>query len=35
MQVEVNGQTVELSEAGWLNNLDEWSRCIGHHRGSR
>ena len=28
MQVEVNGQTVELSEAGWLNNLDEWSEGV-------
>ena len=25
MQAEVNGQTIELSEAGWLLNLDEWS----------
>lgn len=25
MQAEVNGKVVELSEAGWLNNLDEWS----------
>lgn len=25
MQVEVNGQVIELSEAGWLLNLDEWS----------
>ncbi len=28
MQVEVNGTTVELSEAGWLNNLDEWNEGI-------
>lgn len=25
MQAEVNGQTIELSEAGWLLNLDQWS----------
>jgi len=25
MQAEVNGKTIELSEAGWLMNLDEWS----------
>ncbi len=25
MQAVVNGKTIELSEAGWLNNLDEWS----------
>jgi len=25
MQAEVNGKTVALSEAGWLENLDEWS----------
>lgn len=25
MQVDVNGKTIELSEAGWLLNLDEWS----------
>ncbi len=25
MQAEVNGKVIELSEAGWLNNLDEWS----------
>ena len=25
MQAEVNGQTIQLSEAGWLENLDEWS----------
>ncbi len=25
MQAEVNGKIIELSEAGWLNNLDEWS----------
>ncbi len=25
MQAEVNGKVIELSEAGWLLNLDEWS----------
>ncbi len=25
MQAEVNGKTIQLSEAGWLENLDEWS----------
>jgi tRNA 2-thiouridine synthesizing protein E len=25
MQATVNGNTIELSEAGWLLNLDEWS----------
>lgn len=25
MQAEVNGQVIQLSEAGWLENLDEWS----------
>lgn len=25
MQAVVNGKTIELSEAGWLLNLDEWS----------
>ena len=25
MQAEVNGKVIELSEAGWLVNLDEWS----------
>ena len=25
MQAEVNDKIIELSEAGWLNNLDEWS----------
>ena len=25
MQEEVNGQIIQLSEAGWLENLDEWS----------
>jgi len=25
MQAEVNGTIIQLSEAGWLENLDEWS----------
>ncbi len=25
MEAQVNGQTIQLSEAGWLENLDEWS----------
>jgi tRNA 2-thiouridine synthesizing protein E len=25
MQAEVNGKMIQLSEAGWLENLDEWS----------
>ena len=25
MEAIVNGQTIQLSEAGWLENLDEWS----------
>ena len=28
MQAEVNGQVIELSEAGWLLNLDEWSEDL-------
>ncbi|MBE9515774.1 MAG: TusE/DsrC/DsvC family sulfur relay protein [Proteobacteria bacterium] len=28
MQVEVDGETIGLSEAGWLNNLDEWSEGV-------
>jgi tRNA 2-thiouridine synthesizing protein E len=28
MQAEVNGKIIELSEAGWLNNLDEWSEDL-------
>ena len=26
MQAEVNGKVIQLSEAGWLENLDEWSK---------
>ena len=25
MEATVNGQTIQLSEAGWLENLDEWN----------
>ena len=25
MEAVVNGKTIQLSEAGWLENLDEWS----------
>lgn len=25
MQAQVNGNIIQLSEAGWLENLDEWS----------
>lgn len=28
MQVEVAGKTIQLSEAGWLENLDEWSEAL-------
>ena len=28
MQVEVNGKTIQLSEAGWLENLDEWTEGV-------
>jgi len=28
MQAEVEGKVIELSEAGWLNNLDEWSEGL-------
>jgi sulfur relay (sulfurtransferase) DsrC/TusE family protein len=27
MQAQANGKTIELSEAGWLVNLDEWSEA--------
>lgn len=26
MQAEVDGQIIQLSEAGWLENLEEWSK---------
>ena len=25
MEANINGKTIQLSEAGWLENLDEWS----------
>ena len=28
MQAEVNGKSIQLSEAGWLENLDEWSEAL-------
>jgi TusE/DsrC/DsvC family sulfur relay protein len=28
MQAEVDGKIIELSEAGWLLNLDEWSEGL-------
>jgi len=28
MEAIVNGQTIKLSEAGWLENLDEWSEAL-------
>jgi len=28
MQAEVNGKIIELSEAGWLENLNEWSEAL-------
>jgi len=28
MQAEVDGKTIALSEAGWLENLDEWSPAL-------
>ncbi len=28
MEAVVNGQTIKLSEAGWLENLDEWSEAL-------
>ncbi|RMG52211.1 MAG: TusE/DsrC/DsvC family sulfur relay protein [Gammaproteobacteria bacterium] len=30
MQAEVNGKIIELSEAGWLLNLDEWSEELAY-----
>ncbi len=30
MEAIVNGQTIQLSEAGWLENLDEWSEELAH-----
>ena len=28
MQIEVNGETVELSEAGWMEDLSQWNEDI-------
>lgn len=28
MQTEINGKMIQLSEAGWLENLDEWSEGL-------
>ncbi len=28
METMVNGKTIKLSEAGWLENLDEWSEDL-------
>jgi tRNA 2-thiouridine synthesizing protein E len=28
MQAEVDGKIIQLSEAGWLENLDEWSEQL-------
>jgi len=30
MQAEVDGKVIELSEAGWLLNLEEWSEGLAH-----
>jgi TusE/DsrC/DsvC family sulfur relay protein len=30
MQVEVDGKTIQLSEAGWLEDLSEWSEDVAH-----
>jgi len=30
MQAEVNGKVIQLSEAGWLENLEEWSEDLAH-----
>jgi len=30
MEAIVNGQIIQLSEAGWLENLDEWSPELAH-----
>jgi len=31
MEANVNGKTIQLSEAGWLENLDEWSEELAAH----
>ena len=28
MEAVVDGKTIQLSEAGWLENLDEWSEAL-------
>jgi tRNA 2-thiouridine synthesizing protein E len=28
MQIEVNGKTIQLSEAGWLEDLSEWDEDV-------
>lgn len=30
MQLEIDGKTIALSEAGWLENLDEWSEEVAY-----
>ncbi|HEY0722216.1 MAG TPA: TusE/DsrC/DsvC family sulfur relay protein [Gammaproteobacteria bacterium] len=30
MQLEIDGKTILLSEAGWLENLSEWSEQVAH-----
>ncbi len=30
MEAVVDGKTIQLSEAGWLENLDEWSETLAH-----
>jgi tRNA 2-thiouridine synthesizing protein E len=30
MEAIIDGKTIELSEAGWLLNLDEWSEDLAH-----
>ena len=30
MEAIVNGKTIQLSEAGWLDNLEEWSEELAH-----
>ena len=30
MEAVVDGKTIQLSEAGWLENLDEWSEELAH-----
>jgi len=30
MQADVNGKIIQLSEAGWLENLEEWSEELAH-----